>query len=342
MMDCTSSISTRIPVDNLVLEPAPRNRVRCNLRAPTPMISPEDKDRNKMNEMKLFENPEFGKIRTIVKDGEPWFVGKDVAKALGYADATQAVDFNCKFMVRDTINSGFGDKETKIIPESDLYRLIMRSRLPSAEKFQDWVMEEVLPSIRKTGKYAVEEIPKDALFYARALIESEEAKLALAQKNKELEGDNVKLALAVLDRNNIVVDNIGLELELSSARSTISRQDEAIDIIVSHNTKGIPVDDVGRESNIGPRKIWSWLDANGWVFKDKRGYHAKHKARNWLIQINTKTIFANGSYTTYDPNDAQHIALVRNGTAIKENTTVRFSHLGRIKLLEMVDLGNKQ
>lgn len=116
-----------------------------------------------MSEIKLFEKEEFGKLRVILCNGEPWFVGSEVATALGYDNPANAVNVHCKKANKITLSPDLGGREASvkmppvmvnIIPESDVYRLIMRSNLPNAEKFQDWVVEEVLPSIRKTGAYA--------------------------------------------------------------------------------------------------------------------------------------------------------------------------------------------
>lgn len=113
------------------------------------------KESIKMNsEVKLFENPEFGNVRVIMQGGEPWFVARDVAKALGYVDTTQAVRMHC-----EKANDFRGVEMTpsatpmKIIPEEDVYALIFGSQLESARKFKRWVCDEVLPSIRKTGGY---------------------------------------------------------------------------------------------------------------------------------------------------------------------------------------------
>ena len=109
------------------------------------------------NELQVFDNPEFGTVRVIMQDGEPWFVAKDVATILGYADPSRAVVQHCKksnkiSQIGDSTESGNKPPvNLSIIPDSDVFRLIMRSNLPSAERFQDWVCEEVLPSIRKTG-----------------------------------------------------------------------------------------------------------------------------------------------------------------------------------------------
>lgn len=108
------------------------------------------------NELSIFSNEEFGSVRVIVQDGEPWFIASDVAKALGYERPNDAVNTHCKKVNKFSYgDSPRGAQPYNIIPESDVYRLIMRSNLPNAERFQDWVVEEVLPSIRKTGNYSM-------------------------------------------------------------------------------------------------------------------------------------------------------------------------------------------
>ena len=108
------------------------------------------------NALSIFSNEEFGSVRVIVQDGEPWFIASDVAKALGYERPNDAVNTHCKKVNKFSYgDSPRGAQPYNIIPESDVYRLIMRSNLPNAERFQDWVVEEVLPSIRKTGNYSM-------------------------------------------------------------------------------------------------------------------------------------------------------------------------------------------
>lgn len=109
-----------------------------------------------MANIQIFNNPEFGEIRTIVIDGEPWFVGREVAKALGYVKPAGAVRNNVD--MDDTLRKGITDslgriQDTLVINESGLYALIFNSKLPSAKKFKTWVTSEVLPSIRKNGSY---------------------------------------------------------------------------------------------------------------------------------------------------------------------------------------------
>ena len=108
-----------------------------------------------MNEVTIFNSPQFGQIRTLTIDGEPWFVGKDVAAALGYANTKDAlgkhIDSDDRRGSRITTPSGAQDMT--VINESGLYSLIMSSKLPEAKKFKRWVTSEVLPAIRKTGGY---------------------------------------------------------------------------------------------------------------------------------------------------------------------------------------------
>ena len=106
-------------------------------------------------DVKTFQHPNFGNVRTVMDkvNDKVLFCGKDVATALGYKDPAQAIRDFCKGVVILTTPSKGGPQRMKFIPESDIYRLVMRSKLPEAEKFQDWVCEEVLPQIRRTGGY---------------------------------------------------------------------------------------------------------------------------------------------------------------------------------------------
>ena len=106
-----------------------------------------------MNELQIFNSGEFGNIRTAEIDGKPYFVGTDVAKALGYNNPRDAVSRHCKGVTKRDTPTSSGIQSMSYINEGDLYRLIMKSKLPSAEKFESWVMDEVLPTIRKTGSY---------------------------------------------------------------------------------------------------------------------------------------------------------------------------------------------
>lgn len=113
-----------------------------------------------MNEVQIFNNEEFGQVRTLVINGEPWFVGKDVAEILGYSNTRKAladhVDEEDKGVTKcDTLG---GVQDLTVINESGLYSLILSSKMPNAKKFKSWVTSEVLPSIRKHGIYATDNV----------------------------------------------------------------------------------------------------------------------------------------------------------------------------------------
>ena len=134
------------------------------------------------NNIQIFENNEFGKVRTVVINDEPWFVGKDVTSILGYTNASKALTDHVDS--EDKLNneslSSLGQRGGWLINESGLYGLIISSKLPSAKKFKRWVTSEVLPAIRKTGSYGV---PHDYLSALKALVASEEAKQKLLTEN---------------------------------------------------------------------------------------------------------------------------------------------------------------
>lgn len=110
------------------------------------------------NEIQIFNNAEFGDVRTLTEGNKPLFCATDVAKVLGYANPRKAIIDHCKGVTkRDTPTDG-GVQSLSFIPEGDVYRLIIRSKLPSAERFERWVFDEVIPSIRKHGMYAVDEL----------------------------------------------------------------------------------------------------------------------------------------------------------------------------------------
>lgn len=116
-----------------------------------------------MNDIQIFNNPEFGEIRTIDQNGEPWFVGKDVAQALGYADPRSAISKKVDGLDRGVAKMATpsGEQEMTIINESGLYSLCFSSKLEGAVKFKRWVTSEVLPQIRKTGSYMLPKMTKE-------------------------------------------------------------------------------------------------------------------------------------------------------------------------------------
>lgn len=117
-----------------------------------------------MTELTIFNNPEFGEIRTLETDGgKVLFCGADVAKALGYAKPSNAIQAHCKGALKRGIPTNGGVQEMSFIPESDVYRLAFGSKLPTAERFTDWVTEEVLPTIRKHGAYMTDDILEQSI-----------------------------------------------------------------------------------------------------------------------------------------------------------------------------------
>lgn len=117
-----------------------------------------------MNEIQVFNNDDFGSVRIVEEEGKILFCGADVAKALGYSDTPKAIKMHCKedgWVIRPVIDSLGRTQQAKFITEGNLYRLITHSTLPAAEKFESWVFDEVLPSIRKTGSYSIRPEPTD-------------------------------------------------------------------------------------------------------------------------------------------------------------------------------------
>ena len=137
----------------------------------------------KMNEITVFNNENFGDVRTIEIDGDPWFVGKDVAEILGYSNTRDAllrhVDEEDKNTV--VISDGIGNPNQTIINESGLYSLVLSSKLESAKKFKRWITSEVIPQIRKTGAYHTPKTYAEAL---RALADEAEKAEALKKQNQ--------------------------------------------------------------------------------------------------------------------------------------------------------------
>ena len=150
-----------------------------------------------MNEIQFFDSTEFGSIRVVEEDGKFLFCGSDVAKALGYSRPNEAVSTHCKGTVKRRTPTTSGVQEMLFIPEGDVYRLISRSKLPAAERFEVWVFDEILPSIRKYGGYMAgqeeltdAELLANAMLVANRVIEDRERQIKeLMEENKELEED---------------------------------------------------------------------------------------------------------------------------------------------------------
>ena len=201
-----------------------------------------------MNELQIFNSEEVGDIRTVTIDEEVWFVGKDVAEALGYSNSSKAVSVHVgeedrilKVLEADSQNGNVVKTQTALINESGLYALIFGSKLESAKRFKHWVTSEVLPSIRKHGVYAVDELlanPEMAIKAFTALKEERE-------KNKVLEADNQRMK-----PKEIFADAV------STSHTSILIGDLAK--LLKQN---------GIET--GQKRLFDWLRENGYLIKRK-------------------------------------------------------------------------
>lgn len=154
-----------------------------------------------MNELQIFSSEEFGQVRTVEINGKPYFVANDVAKALGYVETAKAIRTHCKGVSEMDIPSKGGVQCMKIIPEGDIYRLIVRSKLPSAEKFEKWVFDEIIPSIRTNGGYiAGQETLSDEDLMAKAILVAQkkikERDQIIEQQKAKIEQDRPKTIFA--------------------------------------------------------------------------------------------------------------------------------------------------
>ena len=169
-----------------------------------------------MEDLQIFQNSEFGNVRTLQLEGKPYFVATDVATALGYSNPRKAIKDHCKGVTKRDTPTSSGTQSMSYINEGDLYRLIMKSKLPSAERFESWVMDEVLPSIRKNGGYidgqehlSDEELMAKALVVANNKI-AERDRIIQRMKPKEVFADAVatsKTSILVGDLAKLICQN---------------------------------------------------------------------------------------------------------------------------------------
>lgn len=140
-----------------------------------------------MNELKIFENAEFGQVRTVTIENEPWFVGKDVADNLGYQNGSRDINRHVEAddRIKEMVFDGTQNKETILINESGLYALIFGSKLESAKRFKHWVTGEVLPTIRKTGQYQMSNMSAEL----KAILMHDEKLVKIESRMDKLEFD---------------------------------------------------------------------------------------------------------------------------------------------------------
>lgn len=202
-----------------------------------------------MNNIQIFKNCNFGEVRTIEIDGKAYFVASDIAKALGYSNTRDAVKKHCKWVAKCDIPHPQSDSKVlkvNIIPEGDMYRLISNSELPNAEKFESWVFDEVLPTIRKTGGYihttedmSDDEIMARALQVAQKTIEKKSREIEEKDKMIQLQQPKVLFADAVLgSENSILVGELAKILKQNGV-------------------------------DTGQNRLFDWLRDNGYLIKRK-------------------------------------------------------------------------
>lgn len=226
-----------------------------------------------MNQLKVFENPAFGKIRTVEVRGEPWFVGKDVAQVLGYGDTAQAirkhVDPEDKGVVETTTPGGVQPITT--INESGLYSLILTSKLPTAKAFKRWVTSEVLPAIRKNGGYiAGQEQLSDQEILAKALLV---AQRTIESKNHVIEQMQPKALFA----DAVTASNVSI---LIGELAKLLRQN------------GV---------DMGEKRLFAWMRDNGYLIRRKGTDYNMPTQKSMemgLFQIKETVISHSNGHTT--------------------------------------------
>ena len=199
-----------------------------------------------MSNIKIFENPEFGSIRTVEINNEPWFVGKDVAEVLGYSDTNKAVAMhvdNEDKKLNDKSALSFGQRGATLINESGLYSLILSSKLPKAKEFKHWVTSEVLPAIRKHGGYLSPEKIEEVLSDPDTII-----KLATNLKEEQAKRREAEAALEKAKPKMIFADAV------SASEQTI---------LIGELAKLIKQNG----HDIGQKRLFQWMRDNGYLIK---------------------------------------------------------------------------
>lgn len=183
-------------------------------------------------EISTFNNSEFGEIRTIQKDDKVLFCGSDVARALGYARPADAISAHCKGVCVLPTPSAGGVQNTKFITEGDIYRLIAHSKLPGAERFERWVFDEVLPSIRKHGAYMTEDVLEQALASPDFLIELATRLKTEKAKNAQLTVSN-QIMQPKADYFDLLVDRNLLTGIRDTAKELGVKQNEFVNFLLN-------------------------------------------------------------------------------------------------------------
>lgn len=201
-----------------------------------------------MNEVTIFSSKEFGQVRTVTIDEQVYFVGVDVARALGYSNTQDAIGRHCRGVVKADVTDSSGRRQPmNVITEGDVYRLIMRSKRQEAERFEKWACDEVLPALRKTGTYTVGQKPdsytiENPAERARRWAEEYEERVAL-------QGEVEKLTVVVKEQ-----------------KPKADYFDSLIDKTLLTNFR-----DTAKELGYSQNQFVGWLLENKYVYKDSAG-----------------------------------------------------------------------
>lgn len=213
-----------------------------------------------MNEIQIFSNPDFGQMRTLTIDGEPWFVGKDVADVLGYQNGSRDVNRHVDEEDRRVVPlmTAGQNRDSIIINESGLYSLILSSKLPGAKKFKRWVTSEVLPSIRKHGAYMTPETLQAAILNPDYLLQVVTALKDETDRRKMLEAENEQQRQLIADYEPKIqyVDTI------LSSTGTMATSQIAADYNMSANRLNKILHKAGIQHNVNGQ----WI-----LYRDKMG-----------------------------------------------------------------------
>ena len=250
-----------------------------------------------MNEIQIFNNPQFGEVRAVTVDNEPWFVGKDVAERLGYKDTSDAlkkhVDNEDK-LTRQFADSG-QNREMIIINESGLYSLVLSSKLPTAKAFKRWITSEVIPSIRRHGAYMTPEALQAAILNPDTMIQ-------LCQQLKNEQDRNRQL---IAENSALVVD-----------KQIMQPKAEYFDALVDRNLL-TGFRETAKLFGIPEKKFTAFLMDKKYVYRDKNGKLVPYANKNdGLFEIkecfNEKTKWK-GTQTMITPKGRETFRLLCQG-----------------------------
>ena len=228
-----------------------------------------------MNKIMIFENEEFGKVRSTVINGEPWFVGKDIAKILGYRDTSDALKKHVD--AEDKLSRYFADSGQNrlmyVINESGFYSLVLSSKMPKAKKFKHWVTSEVLPTIRKSGGFVNNPQKFVDTYFPSADSYTKDFILALLEHNDELES----------------------KLELNAPKVSFAEHVEDSDDYININT-------LAKLSNangikMGSTKLFEWLRNNNILMKNNLPYQKFMKRGYFVVKESIKRV--SGKYKLF-------------------------------------------